>query len=310
MKKYFIGLVLFSFGLVFFVAGSRIAAAGQASRIGVAAGIAGEVRAVSLRGEERLLKSGDSLFQGDTVSTGENSKMQILLLDETVFTIGSASSIRLDEFVYDPSTSEGKVNADILKGAFRFISGKIAHKRPENMSLDLPAGSIGVRGTFAAGQSEGQRSLVVLLGGPDGQNSGAIHVSNDVNGQPVGVDINRGGFGTVIEGDNSPPLPPFQVPAQDLMNLANALGQQLTPGTSQQESGHGGSGLPEVDAQGQIPPNVNDLLNMLSTVDNLNQQLQTAAQGAAQDAGSARQHSQDDSSSTSSTSGNPPITPP
>lgn len=268
-------------------------------KIGVAAGITGEVRSVSLSGEERVLGSGDPVCAGDTVSTGENSKMQILLLDQTVFTIGASSSIKLDEFVYDPATSEGKVNADIIQGAFRFISGKIAHQKPENMSVDLPAGVIGIRGTFVAGQSEGDRSLVVLLGGPSGQNSGAINVSNDVNGQSAGVDINQGGMGTIIGGANIPPTPPFPVPLQDLMNLAGALGQQISQGAAQGTLG--GSGPTGVPPLPPAPPlGANDLLGVLTTIDDLGQQSQLAAQDSADDAAINASKKPSDSSESNS----------
>ncbi len=261
------------------VSGMALAGAPDASqKIGVAAGITGEVRSVSLSGEERALGSGDPVYAGDTISTGANSKMQILLLDQTIFTIGASSGIKLDEFVYDPATSEGKVNADIIQGAFRFISGKIAHRKPENMSVDLPAGVIGIRGTCVAGQSEGDRSLVVLLGDSSGQNSGAINVSNNVNGQSVGVDIDQGGMGTTIGGTNIPPTPPSPVPLQDLMNLAEALGQPVSQGAAQETLNGEAPSLPSTQ-----PLDANDLLGVLATIDDLGQQSQLAAQDSASD---------------------------
>jgi hypothetical protein len=219
------------------------AEAPESGRIGVAAGITGVVKAVSLAGEERILDSGDPVFEGDTVTTGENSRMQILLLDQTVFTIGPSSEIRLDEFSYDPSTHEGKLNADILKGVYRFISGMIAHQKPEHMTVDLPVGTIGIRGTFVAGQSNGERSLVVLLG-PDageGGEGGRIFVSNVIDGQDVGVEISEKGFGTVIEGTNFAPIPPFRVSDTDLYPIMNALnysssGVSGEPGTGSTSS--------------------------------------------------------------------------
>jgi len=42
---------------------------------------------------------------GTRIVTGSDGHMQLLLLDETVFTIGPNSDIVVDEFVYDPDTS-------------------------------------------------------------------------------------------------------------------------------------------------------------------------------------------------------------
>ena len=73
------------------------------------------------------LKSGDKVFMGDKVETGPDGQLQVLLLDQTVFTLGPLSAVKVDEFIYDPKTDDGKVKASMLKGIFRVVSGKIAH---------------------------------------------------------------------------------------------------------------------------------------------------------------------------------------
>ena len=45
------------------------------------------------------------------VTTKADSRLQVMLLDETVFTVGPESDMVLDEFVYDPSTNAGKITA-------------------------------------------------------------------------------------------------------------------------------------------------------------------------------------------------------
>ncbi len=64
--------------------------------------------------------------------------MQILLLDETVFTLGSGARLTIDEFVFDPSTQSGSVTTQITKGAFRFLSGgKLAKSSPTAMNVAI-----------------------------------------------------------------------------------------------------------------------------------------------------------------------------
>ncbi|MGD0293873.1 MAG: FecR family protein [Terracidiphilus sp.] len=116
------------------------------TRIGTAAAIHGEVyRVVGNRQEP--ITSGMTVSLYDNIITGPNGHMQIQLLDETVFTIGPESDMVLDEFVYDPNTSAGVVTARITKGIFRFVTGKVARKDPAHMKVNLPVGTIGVRGT-------------------------------------------------------------------------------------------------------------------------------------------------------------------
>ncbi len=72
----------------------------------------------------RMADTGDQVFLDDEVRTGDAGSMQVMLRDQTVFTMGPNSTIRFDHFVYDPEASEsGTLSASILSGSFKFISG-------------------------------------------------------------------------------------------------------------------------------------------------------------------------------------------
>lgn len=181
----------------------------EAIKIGVAASVQGTVR---VTGKNRgIVKSGMELFLNDRVITGNNGSLQVLLLDETVFTLGPNSDMVLDEFVYDPGTSSGKVSAKIVKGVFRFITGKIATKNPSNMNVKIQAGNIGIRGTIVAGKT-GPDGSTVILAGPGAKNNagerpGAIYVSgitgpNENNMDGVnGYFLNTPGEGTNVSSE-------------------------------------------------------------------------------------------------------------
>ena len=272
-KEYFlrtwITVCLLMLGTVGFL---HAASAGQA---GVAAAVKGEVKATTPPDKTaRELKSGDKIFMGDRIETGADGQLQILLLDETVFTLGPSGSIKVDEFVFDPSNDEGKVKASMMKGIFRVVSGRVAHKKPENMSVDLPAGVIGFRGTNVVGIIDGQKTTVVLLG-PVGV--GRIFVTNIVNGEVVAVDVNEAGYATIVDGPNSAPVPVFQISEAELNRIAAALGQKVTgagAGTTGVDSGAASSP--------KGPVNTQSLMDLLNTVDDMSQTSMTAAQDKAQ----------------------------
>jgi len=207
------------------VQGAPVFAQGQV-QAGVSAAVKGEIQVASLGAKVgRIAKSGEDIFLGDRISSGANAGMQVLLLDETVFTIGAQSAITIDEFVYDPTTDTGTVAAEVVRGTFRFVTGRIAQQKPRAMAVKLPVGAIGVRGTIVAGRVDGDSSLVVLLG--PGANTdteerlGRILVSNA--GQTV--EISRAGFATRIDGVGAPPIEPFRLPAADLRALTRAIDQ-------------------------------------------------------------------------------------
>ena len=90
------------FGLV--LSGS-ITAVSAAEFIGVAAALRGDVIRVSaVQGDtdNGKVTSGTKIFLGDEIEVAAGGRMQIMLVDETVFTLGSGARLVIDEFVYDP----------------------------------------------------------------------------------------------------------------------------------------------------------------------------------------------------------------
>jgi hypothetical protein len=226
--------------------GSIPSPARAAEQAGVAAAVRGQVMLARASIPARDVLGGEEIFMRDGLRSGLRSGMQILLLDETVFTIGPESELVVDEFVYDPATSAGKIGATVAKGVFRFVTGKIAKKQPSDMNVALPSGNIGVRGTIVAGRTDGltRASLVILLG--DSRSAPApgpasIEVCNAGACERVATP----GFGVTIDGPDAAPSPPFRVADGDLDAILQALGDPEGIGTA-----GGGDGLGPLDAAG------------------------------------------------------------
>ena len=64
-------------------------------------GIVGAING-TVKTETRTLKAGDKIYLNETIYASENSGTQILLLDQSTFTIGSESEVVMDAFIYDP----------------------------------------------------------------------------------------------------------------------------------------------------------------------------------------------------------------
>ena len=116
---------------------------------GAAADVSGDVTIVYPDGTSHVAGVGAAVPIGARVTTGPTGSMNVLLLDDTVLTIGPNSDFIVDEFVYDPSTSIEKFLATITKGVFRFVSGKMTRHDPDNWRLKTPTGQLGFRGTTA-----------------------------------------------------------------------------------------------------------------------------------------------------------------
>ncbi|WP_073953481.1 FecR domain-containing protein [Thalassospira sp. TSL5-1] len=120
----------------------------RGEQAGVSAAVRGEVELAEAKGiVGTQVESGQPIYLGDYITSSAGSGMQILLMDETVFTIGPNSEIAIDDFVYDPSNNQGHMTASITRGVVRVLTGKLAHNDPKTMKINLPVGSIGIRGT-------------------------------------------------------------------------------------------------------------------------------------------------------------------
>lgn len=199
---------------------------GELSKIGVVAAIQGKVELMTPGAAGRVVQSGAEIFIGDEVKTDALGHLQILLLDETVFTIGPNSAITIDKFIYDPKTHVGKVEASITKGVFRYVSGKIAANKPENVAIKLPTATIGIRGTIVAGEATATRSMAMLLG-PGARNETGATIGSFVmsgTGENSGRQehVDRTGFGVTVDQTGSL-SGVFQVPEAQLQHLTTAL---------------------------------------------------------------------------------------
>ena len=212
------------------------------SQVGVVAAVQGTVSVGAPGVVGRVVASGQPVYLGEVVKTDAGGHLQILLLDETIFTIGPNSAMAIDTFVYDPATAKGQVGARVVQGVFRFITGKIARREPSAMAVKLPVGIIGIRGTVAAGRVEGERAQVVLLGpGPrnnTGDPPGRVLVTGGGDGAAQGVVLTRPSYGTTIPGLGQAPTPPALVPAAELAAMTGAL----APAAEAESGGGNGEG--------------------------------------------------------------------
>ncbi len=210
------------------------ARAGLGDKAGVAAAVRGQVQQISYaapRSVGRIVASGDDILLGDRIATGPDAGLQIMLLDQTVFTIGPESALVIDEFVYDPATSGGKVGASILKGTFRFVSGKVAAKDPRNMRVKLPVGYVGVRGTTVMGETDGKTATVALIGAGPRNNAGVPPGRIVVGGGGGEQEVFRAGYFVDIAGPGARPTSPRPLPpgvmARWSASLATARGRTV-----------------------------------------------------------------------------------
>lgn len=186
--------------------------------------IKGQAKAVSSAGQ-RELKEGDALYLDETISTGADSSLQLEIADESLFTLSENTTLRMDLFDLDEEKKDGHLTATVAKGVFRFVSGQVAKVKPENVNIEVPSGTIGIRGTIVLGEIEGEKCLVSLEAEEGDKAQHRIVFSGMVAGQKQEVEITKPGFATMIEARGMAPKPVFELPQENRQRFRQNLPQ-------------------------------------------------------------------------------------
>lgn len=147
----------------------------DASPVGAVQEISGEATVTRADGSVENIGLGTPIYQGDVIETSAEGAVNIVFLDDTSFAVSNDARLAIDEYVFDPSTQSGESNFSVLKGVFVFTSGLIGRDDPDDVQIETPAGSIGIRGTIIAGNVDTGEITVV---------EGAI-VLKDFNGNSI-----------------------------------------------------------------------------------------------------------------------------
>ena len=133
--------------LVFAAAPPVIAQQGNpAGRIKVVTGAAFIVRGTTTIPAQPGLE----VFEADGLRTGPDGTIGLTLKDDTRLSLGPASEVRLEKFLYAPGNGGLGMVLKFVRGVAAYVSGRMAKLAPDSIRLETPAAIVGVRGTSIA----------------------------------------------------------------------------------------------------------------------------------------------------------------
>jgi hypothetical protein len=138
----------------------------------------------------KALSPGSELHARETVRTGDLGQADLIFIDNTNLTVGPKSEVLLDEFVYNPTGSSGRVVMQASRGAFRFVTGK----QDRAYQFKTPYGTAAFAESYNPDNSAGNAQLFAYAPTNDsGKNAQARGSANGAYAQAVGR-----GAGTVV----------------------------------------------------------------------------------------------------------------
>lgn len=121
-------------------------------------------KAFVVRNDTKIaLKKADELEQNDRIETKEFSKIQIVFKDKTIVTLGSGTTFSIDE--YSNEKKREVTHLSVSRGIFKAISGKIGKIARDRFKIKTKSATIGIRGTYFAGNIQDDRETIGCLRG-------------------------------------------------------------------------------------------------------------------------------------------------
>src|SRR4051812_24560436 len=81
----------------------------QMPQVGVSTAVNPAALATPPDAPQRALYIGNEIVHNERIQTEDSGQAQILFVDQSAFTVGPGSDLVIDDFVYDPATTQGKL---------------------------------------------------------------------------------------------------------------------------------------------------------------------------------------------------------
>lgn len=118
----------------------------------------GQVSDLGADGRQRLLHDGDTVYAGDSLSTGAGSYADLEFADGGRILLHPDTAFQIERFHYQPAAHPENAPPTaaaehesaffrLIRGGLRAISGLIGHVYRNSYRLDTPVATIGIRGT-------------------------------------------------------------------------------------------------------------------------------------------------------------------
>lgn len=126
--------------------------AGAQTAVGGVARLVGEAKATNKSGVRRLALNAP-ILPGDAIQTTSGARLLVRFVDDSTLTLGENAHAIVDEMQFDSQKNAFKQTLDVIRGVFRYVSGRVAGRSREAVTIRTPVAAIGIRGTeFVAGE--------------------------------------------------------------------------------------------------------------------------------------------------------------
>jgi len=210
MRTGFIARLGMGLALVLCLSVQAMGAVGQP--VGKVAAVKGTV-SVTRAGEAASapLSVRDQVYQNDRITTGEQSRVKLLMSDDTVLTLGQKGDLVFQDYTVNTGEKKRSSVLKLVSGNLRSIISKLFGGVGSRFEVHTPTAVAGARGTVNTASVIDQDNTFVI--GEEGGTE-VNNIDTDIKGSRVLT----GNFGCYVK-KGEPPSEPFLVPAGQLLDL-------------------------------------------------------------------------------------------
>jgi hypothetical protein len=224
---------------------ANISLCAELVKVGAVSRVKGTATVVRAVDDEVLsLTAGSGVYAGDVINTSERSRVKLLMVDDTILTLGQSAELRIDEYDYIPGEQRRSSVVSLKSGNLKSLISKTFTNVGSKFEVHTLTAVSGARGTTNI-VSVIDPSLTLVIGS-DGE-TGVRNIDASVVGE-VGL---MPGFGTYVERGKLP-TEPFPVTDELLEPLERDTYIGRTP-TMPQDDGDDYV-VPEAASPGAINP--------------------------------------------------------
>lgn len=117
-----------------------------AEQFGTVDAVSGEVVVINANNEKVSVRTGQKIYEGQTIETASNGELHIVTVDSGLIALRPSSNLRVDSYSAKGEPTDATV-LTMLRGAMRSISGWVARRNPASYRINTPTATIGIRGT-------------------------------------------------------------------------------------------------------------------------------------------------------------------
>jgi FecR protein len=134
-----------------------------AEEVGQVLMVTGPASRLGADGADESLADKSAIFEGDTISTGDGSVMQLKMVDNALLILQPKTTLVIHRYHYPMGkVSEYAARIDLVKGRVRSVTGDLGESNHDAFRLNTPIAAIGIRGTDFEAATDGQTTRVRL----------------------------------------------------------------------------------------------------------------------------------------------------